>query len=484
MNKLVLSLLLTSLPVFCADEALPKAETILDKYVDAVGGKATFEKHRTEVMHGSVDFTGRGVKGKMTVYQSAPDQNLSILELEGIGRIESGSNGDVAWDNSAIQGPRVKSGSEKVDALRDGTFNAPVYWRKLYAKAETTASETVEGHECYKVVLTPKEGSPTTHWYDKKSGLLIKTTATRTTPMGEITVDVIADDYRKEGDVLAPHKMTNRVSGTEFQILVESVEFNVDLPKDRFDLPPEIKALVKKNASAPAESKTTSPAPANSVTGKLNVFMAGNPMATETYSVQRSGGKIEVSGSGNATMGPMKITIDQFKVVTDDQYQLLEAAAKAKLGQVQMNVKTSFADGKAKNEVDNGQGVQAKEDDVHANAVVVNANLPLYPWSFLAMRAELKNQDPQTFNIYVLNQGEVPATVVFKGREPVQFAGKTVELNHINASGKTPQGSPISLDFWLDDSRKVIKIVVPAQSVEAYQEGFDRIPPPPKPSQN
>jgi hypothetical protein len=99
------------------------------------------------------------------------------------------------------------------------------------------------------------------------------------------------------------------------------------------------------------------------------------------------------------------------------------------------------------------------------------------------MRADLKTQDPQQFPIYVLNQGEVPATVVFKGREPVEFASKTVELNHIVATGRTPQGQALSLDFWVDDNRKLIKIAVPSQGVEGYQDGFDRKAPPeaPKP---
>jgi len=39
-----------------------------------------------------------------------------------------------------------------------------------------------------------------------------------------------------------------------------------------------------------------------------------------------------------------------------------------------------------------------------------------------------------------------------------------------------PQGQPIALDFWVDDSRKLIKIAVPSQSVEAYQEGFEPSP--------
>ncbi len=484
MNKLALSILLSSMPFFAADETLPKADTVLDRYVEVIGGKAVLEKHRNEVMHGTIEVVGRGLKGTMTVYQAAPDKELAIIDFEGIGKIESGSNGEVAWESSAMQGPRVKDGTEKADAFRDGTFNSPLYWRKLYTKVETTGVEKVEGHDCYKVVMTPKEGKPTTHYYDKASGFLIKTQATRITPNGEISAEAFADDYRKEGDMIVPHKLTNKVAGNELQIVVSSLEFNADLPKDRFDLPADIQALLKK--SAKPEVKSVPPpaaaAPGGNA-GKLTIYISGNPVASETYTVQKSDGKIEVSGSGNASLGQMKIDIEQFKVVTDDKYQLLEATAKAKLGQIQMNVKTTFADGKAKSDVDNGQGVKSKEDVVHADAIVVNQNLPLFPWSFLVMRAEMKNQEPQQFPVYVIGQSEVMASVVFKGKEPVEFVGKTVDLNHFKVDGSTPQGQKVSLDFWVDDNRKIVKLAVPAQGVEGYQEGFERKAPPaaPKP---
>ena len=120
--------------------------------------------------HATLDFAKQGLKGSLTIYESAPDKYLGLTELPGIGKIATGSNGEVAWENTALQGPRIKQGVERADALREGAFNAPLYWQKLYAKAETAGSETVEGHDCYKVVLTPKEGKPMTEFYDKKSG--------------------------------------------------------------------------------------------------------------------------------------------------------------------------------------------------------------------------------------------------------------------------------------------------------------------------
>ena len=191
MNKLALALLAAFLPLFGADEALPSAETVIDHFIAATGGKAAWEARHSQVEHATIDFAKQGLKGSLTIYEAAPDLYLGLTEFPGIGKIAAGSNGDMAWENSILQGPRIKQGAERADALREGAFNAPLFWRKLYVKGETTGSETVDGHDCYKVVLTPKEGKPITEFYDKKSGLMIKTVATVTNPMGDVNAEIL-----------------------------------------------------------------------------------------------------------------------------------------------------------------------------------------------------------------------------------------------------------------------------------------------------
>jgi hypothetical protein len=41
----------------------------------------------------------------------------------------------------------------------------------------------------------------------------------------------------------------NRIAGQEIQVHLDSIEVNVDIPKDRFDLPEDIKALLRKNGA-------------------------------------------------------------------------------------------------------------------------------------------------------------------------------------------------------------------------------------------
>jgi len=214
--------------------------------VEATGGKAAYDKVKSDISTGTMTFVAMGLKGDMVAYGQSPDKRVVEITLEGIGKISEGVNGDVAWSMSAMQGPRLKEGDEKADSVRQARYNADVNWRDLYKTAETTGSDTVDGKDCYKVVLTSKDGKTSTRWYDKKSGLLTKMAMKSTSPMGEIEVEIVPTDYRKEGELLMAHKVATKVAGQELTMSIDKVQQNADIPKDKFEPPAEVKALMKK----------------------------------------------------------------------------------------------------------------------------------------------------------------------------------------------------------------------------------------------
>jgi hypothetical protein len=210
---------------------------------------------------------------------------------------------------------------------------------------------------------------------------------------------------------------------------------------------------------------------------KLTIYMGGKPTANETYSVDKSDGKIEVTGTAHAQIGTMKVSIDKFDLVEDGKFQPVSVDAKATMGQMKMAHAVTFADGKAKDEITMGQGTKTKEDAIHPDALVINSTLPMFAWSILAFRAKVDSSDPQTFYAYVIGQGENPVTVVSKGVENVEFAGQKADLNHLVVTFKqSAAGEPVTADLWVNDARRIIKIAVPAQSVEAYQDGYAPLP--------
>ena len=247
MKNLIVSaaLVLASAACLAADE-LPKAETILDKYVEVTGGKAAYEKLHSEVTTGKMEVVGKGISGSVMSYRVSPDKSYTEIEIQGIGKMREGSDGTTFWSLSAFQGPHLKDGDEKAQARMAGYFNSELHWRDMYKKAETTGVEQVDGKDCYKVVLTPNEGGPITRFYDKQSNLLVKMAMIAKNPMGEIPVESMVSDYRKEGDILMAHKITQKGMGQEISISIDSVQYNAEIPKDKFAVPDEIKALIKK----------------------------------------------------------------------------------------------------------------------------------------------------------------------------------------------------------------------------------------------
>lgn len=228
------------------DEPLPKAEEILDKFVEVTGGKAAYENIRNEKWTGSFEFVGKGIKGTITSYRADPNKSVSDAELEGIGAIKEGTDGQIAWESSSLQGPRIKQGEERAVALREATLRGPLYWRKLYKHVETVGQETIDDQACYKVVLTPEEGKPETQYYDKKSGLMVKMTLVVTNPTGEIPTETILSDYREESGLRQPHKLQHKLAGLEFLITLDRIEYNVDLAAKTFEVPADVKALAPK----------------------------------------------------------------------------------------------------------------------------------------------------------------------------------------------------------------------------------------------
>src|SRR2546423_3050598 len=200
-------LTLAACGILSAADKLPTGDAILDKYIEVTGGKAAYEKKRTEVSTGVMEFTGKGVKAHMTTYQAAPNKSYMVVEIDGIGKMEDGTDGSVVWERSALKGPRLKSGEEKAISLRGAAIQHDVRWRDYFAKAECTGVEPIDGHICYRVVLTPKEGQPETRYYDKKSYLLVRTNMILKTEMGEIPAEMTVSDYRAVDGVLMPFQL-------------------------------------------------------------------------------------------------------------------------------------------------------------------------------------------------------------------------------------------------------------------------------------
>lgn len=227
--------------------ALPDAQTILDRFVEVTGGQGAYGDRHSQVVHGQMEVggPGGGLSGKLTIYQDSGNNYYTSIDVPGIGLMESGVTNGVAWENSALQGARIKTGAEKAQAIRVATMNASADWRELFPKVETVGIETIDGEQAYSVLMTPESGGAQTIHFSVSSGLALRTDLVAASQFGELPMQQTLADYKEFGGVLLPTTMTERIAGQTIRLTLESVETNVAIPAGRFDLPDAVKALIE-----------------------------------------------------------------------------------------------------------------------------------------------------------------------------------------------------------------------------------------------
>lgn len=243
------SLLYIGVPALCmfaascpmrADD-LPHAEELFAKYVEVTGGKEAYAKLKNRISTGTMNFQSAGVKGKLTIYEAAPDKLYSEAAFPRLGKSEEGCDGKIAWERSAAIGAVVKTGNERAIALRKAVFNNELDWRNIYTKLKCVGEEKVDDTPCYKVEATTPYSQIHTRFYDKKTNLLVKIIAVKKNAGAEVSIEKYMSDYKRVDGVLLPHRLRFDSPPLRVEIIFDKIVHNVKLPNDRFIPPPEIK---------------------------------------------------------------------------------------------------------------------------------------------------------------------------------------------------------------------------------------------------
>jgi hypothetical protein len=221
----------------------PSAEQILDRYIEVTGGRAAHEKVRSEVMKAVTEVKAQGISGPTESYRDGKNYYM-WMEIQGAGKIEYGSFNGIVWENSAIMGPRIKTGEEKAFYEREALLDKDLNWRDIYRSAVLDGEETVDGKACYKIVLIPKDSDkPETRCYEKTSGLLMKSVVITPSPMGDIPAEQRFFDYKDVSGVKVPHRNVTKMGAAEMTVTITGIEFNKPIPASRFQPPAEILTL-------------------------------------------------------------------------------------------------------------------------------------------------------------------------------------------------------------------------------------------------
>src|SRR5580704_12312098 len=84
---------------------LPSGESLILRCIESEGGAKAIQRAQTATMTGSVEIMGHNISGPLEIYQQG-DKSYTAIELPGIGKVEEGFDGKVAWESSVLAGAR------------------------------------------------------------------------------------------------------------------------------------------------------------------------------------------------------------------------------------------------------------------------------------------------------------------------------------------------------------------------------------------
>lgn len=221
--------------------ATPSAESLVERYVVALGGRSAIERAPGTWQRGRVEVAAQGIQITFEVY-TAPLRLNMASQMPGMGTIRSGYDGQVAWAMNPATGPMILEGTA-ANQLRQSIDPASI----LHAPAYVAAMQTVEatdfgGARCWKVRITTAWNEEYFEFFNAETGLLQGTVRRQASAQGDIEVSSVIGEYHTVGGVRMPRVTRSSMMGMEIVTTVDSAQSRV-IPDSVFALPPEIRAL-------------------------------------------------------------------------------------------------------------------------------------------------------------------------------------------------------------------------------------------------
>jgi len=227
-----------ALPAPALNTRSPQA--VLADAVQATGGVAAWNAHKTAHFKIETVFQGMGMGGTGDRFATREDKSMSVTEMTGLGTIREGTNGKVFWSQDPLQGLRMLEGAEREQARIEACWNPEMRAAELFAKLEVATEPGPGGKPLECVIATPKVGAPIHNCYDPATHLQVLQTGIRATPQGDVPFRAIMRDWRSVGGIKLAFEAETQVGPLTLVVRIKNVTFDEPVDDKIFE-PPTVK---------------------------------------------------------------------------------------------------------------------------------------------------------------------------------------------------------------------------------------------------
>ncbi|UTW65897.1 insulinase family protein [bacterium SCSIO 12643] len=207
------------------------AETVINKYLDAIGKREDLEKVNSQDITMSSSMQGMPLtihymtKGNTKMLMSVKSGDLEIQTIkinENTGKI-SGMMGakDLTEDE-------IKSYLEGNAPFEELTF--------MNKTAKLIQIEEINGVKAYKMEVIDQDGHSKFYFYDVNTGLKIAMMESKPTPQGDMTTSTFLKDYQSVNGILVPFTTVEDNAGQVMEMKVENIVLGGSISDTNFQV--------------------------------------------------------------------------------------------------------------------------------------------------------------------------------------------------------------------------------------------------------
>jgi len=216
--------------------ALPKAEEILAKAVEAVGGQARLDQIHSFHYQGEITIVDQAIHGKVELWWKDGDF-YTTQDVPGIGTIRAGKLGDQIWSQDPITGLRKLEGLEAEQHRWASSLMLAADWKRYFNRAETQGTREAGGKRVYDVLLTADSGSEVRLTFDAESYLQVEQKFDQVTPLGTAPLQARLEDYRDVEGLKVAFKQVTETSLANAVQQIATLDLNPEIDTASFAMP-------------------------------------------------------------------------------------------------------------------------------------------------------------------------------------------------------------------------------------------------------
>jgi photosynthetic reaction center cytochrome c subunit len=227
------------IPVFAGPQTAHglTVDQILDKYIQALGGRDAIAKLTSLTMKGSISNPSTGETGTVEFYMKAPNKRLALINIYAEGLDERGYNGAAGWFLDPDEGPKDLGGDDLTAIKTQAEFYKDLKLKEVYPQLSSHGQQSVGGKAVYVLISHRPDGSDEELYFDAESGLLVRDDAPYVTDDGRSVVENVFEDFRDVDGVKRAFTVRQTSPDFDYVIKFSEIRSNAPIEDSKFEKP-------------------------------------------------------------------------------------------------------------------------------------------------------------------------------------------------------------------------------------------------------